>query len=201
MDCMTGMKEFPDNYFELAIVDPPYGINRSEKLGGKYWKQYKKKKWDNKIPSKKYFKELFRVSEHQIIWGANYFTKYLPKSMGWVFWDKGQDLSMSDGELAYTSFDKALRRKTINRCKISENGGWLHPTQKPVALYGWLLNNYAKKGDKILDTHLGSGSSVIACIKLGFDYIGFEIDKEYFENAKKRIKQFEAQTDLFRTLL
>ena len=193
---MKYMAGLPDKAFDLAIVDPPYGIGRSKTFGGKNWKEYTKKDWDNEIPSKEYFNELFRVSKNQIVWGANYFTEFLPSSMGWIFWDKGQDLTMSDGELAFTSFDKALRRKTINRCMIGENGGLLHPTQKPVALYKWLLHNYAKPGDRILDTHLGSGSSAIAAHYGGFDFVGCELDKDYYDAACKRFKEQTAQLSL-----
>jgi len=159
MNNMEGMGYFPDDYFDLALVDPQYGIGRGETFGGKNWKKYDKKQWDSERPDKKYFDELFRVSKNQVIWGGNYFTKYIPPSMGWIFWDKGQNLTMSDGELAFTSFDCALRRKIINRCKIGENGGLIHPTQKPVLLYRWILKVYAQAGWKILDTHVGSGSS------------------------------------------
>lgn len=214
MDCMAGMKQFPDNYFELAIVDPPYGIGEGNKTshgsrkGMQKFTNYTRKKWDNEKPNKRYFSELFRISKNQIIWGANYFG--LPPSKGWIFWDKNfsPEFSFSAGELAFSSFDIALKKVKIKRSQwvncVSNNKEKakkyirIHPTQKPIALYGWLLKNYATAGDKILDTHLGSASSVIACIELGFDYIGFEIDKEYFENAKKRIDQFKAQTDLFR---
>jgi site-specific DNA-methyltransferase (adenine-specific) len=196
---MEGMARYPDKYFDLAIVDPPYGINRSGQTetftkNKKHKRKYfENKGWDNEIPNKIYFNELFRVSKNQIIWGANYYTQYLPSSMGWIFWDKGQDLSMSDGELAYTSFQVALRRKIINRCQLMIEGGTIHPTQKPVALYKWLLSNYAKQGDKILDTHLGSGSSRIAAYEMGFDFTAFELDTEYFEAQEKRYKAHIAQ--------
>jgi site-specific DNA-methyltransferase (adenine-specific) len=201
MDCIQGMKQYPDNYFELAIVDPPYGIGydgqreSTSKHGGR--KSYEFKGWDNKIPDQIYFKELFRVSKNQIIWGANYFTKYLPSSMGWIFWDKGQRICNSDGELAFSSFNKALRVVEYNRVEIAKNGGAIHPTQKPVKLYKWLLQNYAKEGDKILDTHLGSGSSRIAAYDLGFEFTGFELDKDYFEASDKRFQQHIAQLTLF----
>lgn len=197
MDCMEGMKQYPDKYFDLAIVDPPYGINRGETFGGKNWKEYQKKDWDKEPPTDTYFGELFRVSKDQIVWGANYYPYAFNPSMGWIFWDKGQDLTMSDGELAFTSFDRALRRIEINRCFNGEFGGLLHPTQKPVRLYKWLLKNYAKPGDKILDTHLGSGSSRIAAYDMGFDFTGYEIDKDYFEAQEKRFQQFKAQQKLF----
>jgi len=201
-DCMEGMARYPDKYFDLAIVDPPYGINRGgqtetfTKNKKHKRKHFENKGWDNEIPNKIYFNELFRVSKNQIIWGANYYTQYLPSSMGWIFWDKGQDLSMSDGELAYTSFQIALRRKIINRGQLMIEGGTIHPTQKPVALYKWLLSNYAKQGDKILDTHLGSGSSRIAAYEMGFDFTAFELDAEYYEAQEKRYKAHIAQLKL-----
>jgi len=200
-DNMELMARYPDNYFDLAIVDPPYGIGfdgsrkSTSKHGGR--KEYKFKGWDKKIPNEKYFNELFRVSKNQIIWGANYFTKYLPSSMGWLFWDKGQRICNSDGELAYTSFQQALRVVEYNRCEIQKFGGAIHPTQKPVALYKWILNKCAKENDKILDTHLGSGSIAIACHDYGFDLTACELDKEYFDLAMKRINNHMAQTKLF----
>ena len=203
-DNMELMARYPDNYFDLAIVDPPYGIGRSESMlnGSSYkgtngWKKHLKKTWDNEIPSKKYFDELFRISQNQIIWGANYFVEYLKKgSMGWVFWDKGQNIKMSDGELAFTSFNKAMRRIVINRCEIKKDGS-IHSTQKPVKLYEFLLMNYAKEGDKILDTHLGSGSIAIACHNLGFELTACELDEDYFDSAIKRIENHISQQRLF----
>ena len=204
MDCMELMAQYPDKHFELAIVDPPYGIgvdknqiSRSStkpRLDGKAraqhgFKAYKETSWDESTPGKEYFSELFRVSKNQIVWGANYFTNFLPASMGWIFWDKGQDLDMSDGELAFSSFQRALRRIVMNRCKISENGGNIHPTQKPVALYNWLLENYANPGDKILDTHMGSGSIAIACHYRQHHLTACELDEDYFRDACKRIEK------------
>jgi len=203
MDCMEYMRQLPDKYFELCIVDPEYGIKRSGQVetftkNPKHKRKYfEQKKWDEKPAPKEYFKELFRVSKNQIIWGANYFTPSLPPSMGWVFWDKGQDLSMSDGELAFTSFDRALRRIKINRAQLILEGGTIHPTQKPIKLYKWLLHNYAKPGDKILDTHLGSGSSRIAAYDLGFDFYATELDKDYFDAQEKRFQNFKSQLKLF----
>jgi len=200
-DNMALMARYPDGYFDLAIVDPPYGIGfdgqkkSTSKHGGR--KEYKFKGWDNETPNQNYFNELFRVSKNQIIWGANYFTKYLPTSMGWIFWDKGQRICNSDGELAYTSFQQALRVVEYNRCEISKIGGAIHPTQKPVALYRWILDKYAKEGDKILDTHLGSGSIAIACHDYDFELTACELDKEYYDNAIKRIKNHIAQQKLF----
>lgn len=198
-DNMQLMARYPDKYFELAIIDPPYGINRDGHRGDKKfnWKHYEFGNWDNEPPDILYFKELFRVSKNQIIWGANYFPQMLKPSGGWIYWDKGQKLTMSDGELAFSSFDKALRSITLNRCFIGTNGGNIHPTQKPVALYKWLLSNYAKAGDKILDTHLGSGSIAIACADLGFDLTACELDTDYFNAAAKRLQTHLNQAQLF----
>ena len=199
-DCLKAMRLMPDNAYDLAIVDPPYGIKIQQSGGTPShlgFKNYAKKNWDNAIPSAEYFHHLNRVSVNQIIWGANYFVEHLDKgTMGWVFWDKGQNLTMSDGELAFTSFNKALRRIIINRCEIKTDGA-IHPTQKPVKLYEWLLDKYAKEGDKILDTHLGSGSIAIACHNMGFDLTAYEIDKDYFEATSKRIKDHIAQLTMF----
>lgn len=200
MDCVEGMKHYPDKYFDLAIVDPPYGINRSgqtetfTKNPKHKRKHFENKGWDLSIPEMQYFTELFRVSKEQIIWGANYFTQYLPASMGWIFWDKGQDLSMSDGELAFTSFNKALRRFKINRGQLMVEGGTIHPTQKPIRLYNKCFE-YAKleAGAKVLDTHLGSGSSRISADKNGFDFTGFEIDEEYYNLSEKRFSNYKSQ--------
>jgi site-specific DNA-methyltransferase (adenine-specific) len=200
IDCMKLMAEFPDKHFELAIVDPEYGIGRdgslrtTSKHGGR--KAHKFKGWDSKIPDESYFLELFRVSKNQIIWGGNYFTKYLPGSMGWIFWDKGQRICNSDGELAFTSFNRALRVAEYNRVELLLEGT-IHPTQKPIVLYKWLLKNYANEGDKILDTHLGSGSIAIACHDYKFDLVASEIDKEYYDATMKRVSNHLAQTVLF----
>ena len=199
------MKRYPDNYFDLAIVDPPYGINRGgqtetfTKNPKHKRKQHAQKEWDSEIPTKEYFDELFRVSQNQIIWGANYFVEHLNNSsMGWIFWFKGQEgLTMSDGEIAYSSFQKATRQININRGLISQQGGSIHPTQKPVKLYKWLLNNYADKSNKILDTHLGSGSIAIACHDYGFELTACELDKDYYDAAIKRIKNHVGQQKLF----
>jgi site-specific DNA-methyltransferase (adenine-specific) len=198
-DCLEAMRQYPDNYFDLAVVDPPYGINRSGQTetftkNPKHKRKYfADKGWDSKPPNSEYWNELFRVSKNQIIWGANYFTRYLPPSMGWIFWDKGQDLSMSDGEMAYTSFNRALRRVRINRGQLMIEGGTIHPTQKPVKLYDWIYHNYAKPGNKILDTHLGSGSNRISAHKNGFDFTAFEIDAEYYEKQEKRFNEYASQ--------
>tara|TARA_R100000781_G_scaffold107530_1_gene71798 strand:+ start:295 stop:924 length:630 start_codon:yes stop_codon:yes gene_type:complete len=203
IDCMDYLKTLEDNAFDLAIVDPPYGIGID---GQKKCKKGKKsdrkghtiKGWDSSIPSEHYFRELERVSQNQVIWGANYFVEHLIKgTKGWVVWFKGQiGLTMSDCELAYASFNTPTRVININRVELLKDGT-IHPTQKPVKLYQWLLMNYAKEGDKILDTHLGSGSIAIACHNLDFDLVGCELDKEYFDAASKRLKQHQAQTRLF----
>jgi len=204
-DNMQLMSRYEDNHFDLAIVDPPYGIKRDgqeetfTKNRKHKRKHHKQKQWDSARPNKKYFDQLKRISKHQIIWGANYFVEFLNDStMGWIFWYKGQQgLSMSDGEIAYTSFQKATRQININRGYIAKNGGSIHPTQKPVKLYEWLLMNYAKEGNKILDTHLGSGSIAIACHNRGFELTACELDKEYYEASIKRINQQIAQQRLF----
>ena len=198
-DNMELMSRYEDNHFDLAIVDPPYGIGisgqKEQKKGKKSDRKYHKQKdWDNEIPNKEYFKQLFRVSKNQIIWGANYFVEHLDKgTKGWVVWDKAQyGLTMSDCELAYSSFQKPTRVYIKNRAVlISQNT--IHPTEKPVKLYEWLLMNYAKKGDQILDTHLGSGSIALACHNLEYDLTACELDKEYYKTALKRLKQHQAQ--------
>ena len=187
-DNMELMARYEDNHFDLAVVDPPYGIGisgqKEQKKGKKSDRKYHKEKdWDNAIPNKNYFNELQRVSKNQIIWGANYFVKHLNKgTKGWIVWDKGQHgLTMSDCELAYSSFQIPTRVFIQNRVILLQEGGTIHPTQKPVKLYEWLLMNYAKEGDKILDTHLGSGSIALACHNLGYDLTACELDKEYYD--------------------
>lgn len=202
-DCMEYLVQYPDNFFELAIVDPPYGIgidgqklsiNKNPKHNRK---AHEKKEWDSKIPSKEYFKELIRVSKNQIIWGGNYFTEHLRPTKAWIFWYKGQnDLTMSDGELAWTSFEKVTRQVKINRAELIKQNTF-HPTEKPVKLYKWLLQNYATEGDLILDTHVGSASSLIAFEDMGFNYHAYELDKDYYEAGKKRLEQFRLQQKLF----
>jgi len=202
-DCVTALKRYTDNHFDLAIVDPPYGIGAENHAGNadNGWKQWDKKDWDNSIPTAEYFTELFRVSKNQIIWGGNYFANLLPNSQGWIFWDKGQrNFSLADGELCWTSFKKSTRVFEMARAKAKASIGYekIHPTQKPVELYDFCLN-FAKleQGDLILDTHLGSGSSRIAAYKGGFNFVGFEIDKEYYEKQEKRFNDFKSQLRLF----
>lgn len=199
MDCMEGMKEYPDKYFDLAIVDPPYGINIavSGKVGGGSIAQPKSYKAfdDSHIPDALYFAELERVSKNQIMWGGNYFLDNLGATPCVIVWDKGRrGLNFADCEIAWTSFKKPSRIFDFTwngmlQGDMKEKEKRIHPTQKPVALYEWLLRNYAKEGDKILDTHVGSGSSRIACEKLGYDFVGYEIDEYYFNEQEKRFKE------------
>ena len=198
MDCMEALQAAPDNYWDLAIVDPPYGSNALD--GSKTAKKYginRRKNWDCYRPSSKYFYELRRVSKNQIIWGGNYFITDLIDTKCLIVFDKSNIpdnfITMSPIETAWTSFNKPSKifRGSTN------TGNKIHPTQKPVALYTWLLSKYAKKGDKILDTHLGSGSSAIAAHKAGYDFWGYEIDKDYFAAASKRLKEVQRQMILF----
>ncbi len=216
-DCMEGMARYPDNYFDLAIVDPPYGIGQTKQGNHKGYNSRKSLEerlqknrlntgagklkdrklntsnceWDNEIPSDEYFAELKRVSKNQIIWGGNYFP--LPPSRCIICWDKVQPWeNFSQVELAWTSFDSPAQLYRYD----NRTGGKIHPTQKPVKLYEWIINKYAKQGDKILDTHLGSGSSRIAAYEMGFDFTAFELDKEYFEAQEKRYNAHIAQLKL-----
>ena len=200
-DNMELMSRYEDNHFDLAIVDPPYGIarfsNRVE-LSNRLCKSAKINEWDTK-PSPEYFKELFRVSKNQIIWGANNFT--LPESEYFLIWDKKQTVdNFASAEYAWTNCKKPAKvfRYSIHKTMSDRKseGGKIYPTQKPVKRYEWLLMNYAKEGDKILDTHLGSGSIAIACHNLGFDLTACELDKEYYEAAIKRIKEHQSQLRL-----
>lgn len=191
MDCMDAMAQFPDKFFELAIVDPPYGIGIS---GNPVRQQHEKKTWDNSIPNTDYFQLLTRVSKEQIIWGGNYYD--LPATQNYIVWDKQQpqDFSLAMCEFAWCSIQKPAK---MFRYSVLTERGKIHPTQKPVALYEWLLQNYAHKGDKILDTHVGSASSLIACHRLGFEYWGFEIDPDYYKAAQERLDKEKAQQNLF----
>jgi len=200
VDCMKILKLMPDKSIDLCIVDPPYGINVNISMGrrkGDKKSNYTKYSGEDKQPpSEEYFKELFRVSKNQIIWGANHFiSKFSKDSANWIVWNKlfSNDVSFASAELAWCSLEGTI--KIYTQSPLDKDR--IHPTQKPIALYEWLLNNYAKKGDKILDTHLGSASSIIACKKLGFEYMGFELDEEYFNKAKERIEKFESQENLF----
>ena len=191
MDCMEAMKAMPDKAYDLAIVDPPYGIGGGLK-GGRPFSTLGGERWDT-APDENYFTELKRISENQIIWGGNYFN--LGRTRGFIIWHKENDgRDFSECEFAWSSFEKPSRiyKKRFIGQKESQ-----HPTEKPVALYRWLLQNYAKPGDKIFDSHVGSGSSIIACIEEGFEYVGCELDKDYYEAASKRIDIFKSQGKLF----
>lgn len=226
MDCMEGMKEFPDGYFDLAIVDPPYGINapnmnmgqnlnrkdvswhQSESTANRLRKKYKSKErlnhgcgklsnralnsmgreWDMEPPSDEYFKELFRVSKNQVIWGGNYFD--LPPTRGILVWDKRQPWdNFSQAELAWTSFDVPAKVFSFSNRGGANAEQKIHPTQKPIELYHYVLSKYAEPGDKILDTHVGSASSLIACYNMGYDFVGFEINEDYYQDAKQRLDE------------
>ena len=204
MDCMEGMKEFPDGYFDLAIVDPPYGIKqggdtnhtRSVIATSKRYHTFN----DSNPPDEKYFLELRRVSKNQIVFGANHFIDKIPfPSSCWIVWDKENgENDFADCELAWTSFDKAIRKFSFRwqgmlQGNMKNKECRIHPTQKPVALYKWILNGYAKRGDLILDTHVGSASSLIACEDMGFRYVGFEIDETFYRESKKRLDEHKAQ--------
>jgi len=218
-DCMEAMKAMPDNAFDLAIVDPPYNVGADDGSFGRggakaikhagltvatYRKDLHRYAQAKEVPSAAYFTELFRVSNNQIIWGANYYPEYLTHS-GWIVWDKiKSDGLLSEAELAFQSFNKTVRifrhewegfRKGIGSFEPTSSRT-IHPNQKPLRLYQWLLKNYAKPGDKILDTHLGSGSSAIAADIMGFDFTGFEIDKDYYEAALDRFNRHKQQTVL-----
>ena len=201
-DCLEAMKEMPDNSYELAIVDPPYGLGidgqkESKKKGTQIRKAHEFKGWDNAIPNKEYFDELKRISKNQIVWGANYFTEFLEPTKAWVFWYKGQQgLTMSDGEMAWTSLKKVTRMVNIHRTHIWQENP-IHPTQKPVKLYEWILDKYAKEGDKIIDTHLGSGSIALACHNRGYSLDAYEIDEEYLNAAADRLRIHQSQLTIF----
>lgn len=202
VDCMEGMREMPDNYVSLAIVDPPYGIGNFVPQHGKQRRLDHAEHnitWNDDIPDEEYFAELQRTSTNLIIWGANYYP-FFPRHGGAIVWYKGgTNPKQSQCEIAAHTFYKKIDYVHINwqagfyRARIENI---IHECQKPVALYKWLLTNYAKEGDLILDTHVGSGSSIIACIDLGYDYIGYEIDADYYKAMQERIYQFTRQTTL-----
>jgi site-specific DNA-methyltransferase (adenine-specific) len=210
-DCMDIMRKMPDKSVDLCIVDPPYGIgmdnsNKRTKPSrpNSYTDypdfRYHEADWDKSRPSKEYFDELFRISVRQIIWGANYMCDLLPSGFGWIFWNKlnGNDNCFSDGEFAFASKGVQSRYFSCSQFDGLKGGKErIHPTQKPVALYKWLLKNYAKPGDKIFDSHVGSGSIRIACHDMGFDFEGCEIDKDYWEAQEKRYNQHAMQGELF----
>jgi site-specific DNA-methyltransferase (adenine-specific) len=208
MDCLLYMRQCEDKQFDLAIVDPPYGISinkQSQGKGGGVAKkiEYTKKDWDSAIPSKEYFAELKRISKNQIVWGGNYFVENLTNSPCWVVWDKVNGTTdFADCELAWTSFKTSVRKiewkwAGMLQQNMKNKEVRIHPTQKPKALYEWLLMNYAESGNKIIDTHLGGGSIALACYDLKFDLVGIEIDNEYFQKASKRLELHKKQLTLF----
>ena len=192
-DCMDLLRRTPDNFYDLSICDPPYGIGISN---NSVRQKHNKKKWDDSTPNKEYFKELFRVSKNQIIWGGNYFIDYLSNSQGFIIWDKKQpeNFSLAMCEFAYSSIQSPAK---IFRYSVLSEKDKIHPTQKPVALYKWLLDKYAKEGDKILDTHSGSASLAIACHDYGFNLTACELDSDYFDASIKRVKNHISQLKLF----
>lgn len=194
MDCLEAMRQMKDSEFDLAVVDPPYGISITD--SGRL-KKYNTKNanWDSEPPTKEYFEQLFRVSKNQIIWGGNYFD--LPPTKCFLIWDKQQpeDVSFASCEFAWTSFDSVAKTFYLSPLHTGETR--IHTTQKPVALYAWIFNRYAKPGYKILDTHLGSGSSRIAAYDAVLDFVGYEIDKEYFDKQEERFAAHAAQISLF----
>lgn len=217
-DNMKLMDRCPENFFDLAIVDPPYGIGadkaqnsaaeqrkkaNGKSKAGRGWKEYATTDWDNETPTDEYFKELFRVSKRQIIWGGNYFPYLWEYSNSFIIWNKMQrEFSLADGEMAwYSETNKAMRTFDYSRgaalANNNQNGGRFHPTQKPVKLYEWILDKYANEGDKILDTHLGSGSIALACHNRKFDLTACELDTGYFEAATKRLKKHQQQLTMF----
>ena len=206
-DCMVGMARYPDKYFELSLVDPPYGIGCNEMTRGLGGKKIKKSKisWDNNIPSENYFNELKRISINYIVWGGNYYP-YIWPCKCYIVWDKREwnipYRNMADSELAATNFNKSARTfryvwDGFNKGSQDKHTIKEHPAQKPIQLYKWLLKNYAKPGDKILDTHGGSMSSVIACLEMGFSIHCYELDKDYYNQAKQRINVYLQQGNLF----
>ena len=210
MDCMEGMKEFPDKYFDLAIVDPVYGdvtqggymknLDSTTKLAKPI--QYHLGLWNQEKTGTEYFKELIRVSKNQIVWGGNYFTKSLPESQCWVVWDKQRTGGFADFEIAWTSYNRASRMfrfmwNGMIQEDMKNKEKRIHPTQKPVRLYEWLITTFSKDGDTILDTHVGSASSLIACRNTNHKYVGFELVETYYQLAKARLERETAQMNIF----
>jgi site-specific DNA-methyltransferase (adenine-specific) len=199
MDCMIGMKEYPDKYFDLAVVDPPYGIGMDGgNVGYNGYNNFTKKNWDKETPTVEYFMELWRVSKNRIIWGGNYFD--LPATRCYLVWDKGEGFynrTYAECELAWTSFDANTQKVKRDPLAKGDYKGKIHPCQKPIFLYDFIFQKFAELGQRILDTHLGSGSSRIAANKVGLDFVGFEIDKDYFLAQEERFKIYKMQLKLF----
>ena len=200
MDCMDAMRQMPDKCFDLAVVDPPYGIDKAFTATSRVAKYGQLKTVNDSKPTEEYFKQLFRVSKNQIVFGYNHLSDMLPPTKEFLFWYKHQPVdSYSDGELAWTSFQKTAKCfdfPFFGGCGADKDGR-IHPTQKPIALYAWIFQHYAKPGDRILDTHLGSGSSRIAAWDAGLDFTGYEIDKDYFDKQEERFAAHTAQCSLF----
>lgn len=200
-DCLEAMKQMPDKAFDLAVADPPYGLDIMHGGGQPRhldFLSWERKDWDIATPDAEYFAELRRVSLNQIVWGGNYFTDNLPPTQGWIIWDKmSRDFTFADFEMAWCSFDRAARAFNMSRASAYTHQLKIHPTQKPVALYKWLLTNYAEPGQTILDTHMGSQSSRIAAYDLGFSYVGYEIDEDYFKAGCERFETHCRQPKLF----
>tara|TARA_R110000782_G_scaffold172672_4_gene264291 strand:+ start:1942 stop:2601 length:660 start_codon:yes stop_codon:yes gene_type:complete len=198
-DCMDLMRDTPDDYYDLALVDPPYGIDWMSHVknpnNGKDWSQWEYKGWDKTAPTADYFSELKRVSINQVIWGANYMADALLPTPCWLIWDKMQEFSGATFEMAWTSFTSPAKAFRMCRAQAYTNQQKIHPTQKPVALYKWLLSNYAKPGQRILDSHMGSGSIAIACHYFGAHLTATEIDEDYYQAAVERIENETAQGD------
>jgi site-specific DNA-methyltransferase (adenine-specific) len=198
-DCVEALKRFPDKYFDLAVVDPPYGIGMDGgNVGYKGNNNFEKKNWDKETPTAEYFMELWRVSKNRIIWGGNYFD--LPATRCYLVWDKGEGFynrTYAECELAWTSFDANTQKVKRDPLAKGDYKGKIHPCQKPVFLYDYIFQKFAERGQRVLDTHLGSGSSRIAANKAGLDFVGFEIDEEYFNASEDRFKKFVSQTRLF----
>lgn len=202
MNPETGLPSYPDNYFKLAIVDPPYGIDFAKTSGGKKndkrgWIDRPKKDWDSERPSKEYFEQVRRVSVNQIIWGGNYFADLLPPSRCWLIWDKMQECNGSEFEMAWTSFDTPAKAFRMARAQAYCGKDKFHPNAKPEELYRFQTNKYAKRGDNILDTHVGSANSLKVFEEMGFEYVGFELDTDYYKESCKRLEAFRAQPKLF----
>ena len=199
-DSLQALKSYGDNYFDVAIVDPPYGIGFSSKKQSNFGKggiNHEYKGWDEEIPKAEYWEQLFRVSKNQIVWGANYMTEFLKPSRCWISWYKMQEFSTNEFELAWTSFDGTCKQFNLSRVQAYAGSNKIHPTEKPIKLYKWLLENYTSEGDLILDTHLGSGSIAIACHQMKRKLIGYEIDAEYYQKACKRFEEQTRQTALW----
>ena len=199
-DSLQALKSYGDNYFDVAIVDPPYGIGFSSKKQSNFGKggiNHEYKGWDEEIPKAEYWEQLFRVSKNQIVWGANYMTEFLKPSRCWISWYKMQEFSTNEFELAWTSFDGTCKQFNLSRVQAYAGSNKIHPTEKPIKLYKWLLENYTSEGDLILDTHLGSGSIAIACHQMKRKLIGYEIDADYYQKACKRFEEQTRQTALW----